>query len=99
VGWVQYFRLADTPRIFQRLDQWIHRQLRALLLKQWKRGTTVFRELQARGVIASVAASGAGGARSWWHVARHKALHYALPGRYFEQLGVPRLAAALTSTF
>lgn len=99
VGWVQYFGLADTPRIFQRLDQWIHRRLRALRLKQWKRGTTVFRELRARGVSASVAAKAALCARSWWRVARYEALHFALPGRYFEQLGVPRLATALTSTF
>jgi RNA-directed DNA polymerase len=92
VGWMQYFGLADTPGIFRRLDQWIHRRLRALLLKQWKRGPTVSRQLQARGVTASVAARAGLGTRSWWHVARHQALHFALPGRYFEQLGVPRLA-------
>jgi group II intron reverse transcriptase/maturase len=98
VGWTQYFGLADTPRVFLNLDRWIHRRLRALQLKQWKRGTTVFRELRARGVAASLAASAAAGARSWWHVAKHKAVHVALPGRYFDGLGVPRLAAALTST-
>jgi RNA-directed DNA polymerase len=92
LGWKQYFGLADTPGIFQGLDQWIHRRLRMLQLKQWKRGTTTFRELRRKGVSEAVAGMAARFARSWWHVAAHKALHVALPGRYFEGLGVPRLA-------
>lgn len=37
-GWKEYFTLADTPGIFAALDGWIHRRLRALQLKHWKRG-------------------------------------------------------------
>jgi RNA-directed DNA polymerase len=37
-GWTGYFKLADTPGIFAALDGWIHRRLRALQLKHWKRG-------------------------------------------------------------
>ena len=28
-GWKEYYRLADTPRIFAYLDRWIRRRLRA----------------------------------------------------------------------
>ncbi|MBU1932254.1 group II intron reverse transcriptase/maturase, partial [Patescibacteria group bacterium] len=38
VGWKAYFRLADTPRIFRELDEWIRHRLRAIHLKHWKRG-------------------------------------------------------------
>ncbi len=41
VGWREYFHLADTPGIFEDVDRWLHRRLRMLMLKQWKRGTTV----------------------------------------------------------
>lgn len=92
LGWRQYFSLADTPRIFEDLDKWIHRRLRMLQLRQWKRGTTAFRELQRRGVDGAALGIAARFARSWWHVAAHKALHIALPSSHFEQLGVPRLA-------
>jgi group II intron reverse transcriptase/maturase len=92
LGWSSYFGLADTPGIFHSLDQWIHRRLRALQLKQWKRGTTAYRALRARGVAQHAAAKAARFTRSWWHVAAHPALHMALPGRYLEELGVPRLA-------
>ena len=92
LGWSSYFGLADTPGIFHSLDQWIHRRLRALQLKQWKRGTTAYRALRARGVAQHAAAMAARFTRSWWHVAAHPALHMALPVRYLEELGVPRLA-------
>ena len=92
LGWKQYYGMADTPRIFQGLDQWTHRRLRMLQLKQWERGPTVYRELQRRGVGGTTLRSAVRHTRSWWHVATHKALHVALPGEYFAALGVPRLA-------
>ncbi len=92
VGWKAYFRLADTPGIFADVDKWLHRRLRMLMLKQWKRGRTMYRELQRRGVGGAALGIAARYGRSWWHVAAHKALHFALPGRYFDSLGIPRLA-------
>jgi hypothetical protein len=90
-GWKQYFRLADTPSIFASLDEWIRHRLRLVQLKQWKRGTTVFRELRARGVSQHAAAMAALFARNWWKVAGHKALQIALPTSYYDRMGVPRL--------
>jgi group II intron reverse transcriptase/maturase len=91
-GWKAYFRLADTPNVFANVEKWLHRRLRTLMLKQWKRGRTMYRELQRRGVSGAALWIAARFGRSWWHVAAHKALHIALPGRYFESLGLPRLA-------
>jgi RNA-directed DNA polymerase len=93
VGWRSYFRLADTPRVFAELEQWLHRRLRAIHLKHWKRGSTVFRELRRRGVSDHVAAMAARFTGNWWRVAGHAALHLALPTSYFDQLGIPRLAS------
>lgn len=98
VGWQAYFRLADTPGIFADVDKWLHRRLRMLVLKQWKRGRTIYPELQRRGVSGAALWIAARYGRSWWHVAAHKALHIALPASYFDSLGVPRLAARLPST-
>lgn len=93
VGWRAYFRLADTPGVFADVQKWLYRRLRALHLKHWKRGTSVYRELRARGVSEPVAATAAHYCRNWWRVAGHRALHLALPTVYFDRLGVPRLAA------
>lgn len=91
LGWKTYFHLAETPGIFQDLDQWIARRLRLVRLKQWKRGTTVYRELRRRGLSDRLARAAAAHARSWWRTANHGALKTALPGKLFEQMGLPRL--------
>jgi RNA-directed DNA polymerase len=92
LGWKAYFRLADTLRIFHDLDQWIARRLRVVQLKQWKRGTTAYREMRNRGVPDWLARKAARFTRSWWRLSAHGALHTALPGKLFEQMGLPRLA-------
>jgi hypothetical protein len=91
-GWKLYFQLAETPSIFHALDQWLHRRLRAVQLKQWKRGTTVYRELRSRGVPERFARAAAARTSRWWATAAHGALQTALPTSYFDRLGVPRLA-------
>jgi group II intron reverse transcriptase/maturase len=91
-GWKQYFRFAETPGVFARLDEWIRHRLRALQLKQWRHGRTIHRELRRRGLSREAAAKIAAGRRRWW---RNSALgiHRALPNSLFDELGVPRLAA------
>ena len=96
-GWKNYFKLADTPGIFSTLDGWIHRRLRAIQLKQWKRGRTAYRELLSRGLPEWLVKKGSGFAKRWWWAAALGATQTALPGSYFERLGVPRLATR-TST-
>lgn len=91
-GWKAYFRFAETPRIFRDLDEWIRHRLRAMQLKQWKRGRTVYRELRARGLSEHAAAMVAANTRRWWRNAG-MAIHLALPTSLYDRLGVPRLAA------
>lgn len=92
IGWKNYFRLADTPQVFERLDQWIRHRLRALHLRQWKRGRVTYSELRARGLSESQAAYVATNTRRWWKNSA-MLIHIAFPNRYFDQLGIPRLAA------
>ena len=92
LGWKGYFRLADTPGVFRELDEWIRHRLRAIQMKQWKRGRTAFRELVARGLDPDTAARIAANTRRWWKNSA-MGLHIALPNRTFDQLGLPRLGA------
>ncbi len=92
LGWKQYFQLADTPGVFRQLDEWLRHRLRALQLKQWKRGTTVYRELRARGTPEHMARRIAANTRRWWRNAGMY-LQLALPTSFFDRLGVPRLAS------
>lgn len=91
MGWKAYFRLAQTPNIWRTLDQWIRHRLRAIQLKQWKRGKTIFRELTARGAKPDVAQQVAANSRRWWRNSG-MLLNSVLTIKWADQLGLPRLA-------
>lgn len=90
-GWKAYFRLSQTPKVWRRLDEWMRHRLRAIQLKHWKRGTTMYRELKALGATDMVARRVAGNARSYWRNA-DGLLKTVLTIAYFDRLGVPRLS-------
>jgi RNA-directed DNA polymerase len=91
LGWRAYFGFCETPTILRRLDQWIRRRLRAVVWKQWTRPSTRFRELRKRGVNAKDAILTARSNRGPWRVTLTAALCWALPGAYFDSLGLPYL--------
>jgi hypothetical protein len=90
-GWKAYFRLAQTPKVMRELDEWLRHRLRAVQLKQWRRGPTIFRELRRLGAGPDLAARVAGNARRWW---RNSAmgLNRVLTIAHFDRLGVPRFS-------
>ena len=90
-GWKAYFQLAQTPNVFRELDKWIRHRLRAVQLKHWRRGTTMYRELKALGASETDARQVAANSRRWWRNSRFL-LNRAMPVAYFDRLGVPRLS-------
>ena len=91
-GWKLYFQLAETPKVFRELDEWLRRRLRAVQLKQWKRGTTTYHELRRREVPDCVARAVAAHTNRWWAMSAHGGMHTAMPTSSFDRSGVPRLA-------
>jgi RNA-directed DNA polymerase len=59
-GWIGYFGRCETPSVLEDLEKWLRRRLRSRVWKQWKRGTTRYRELRTRGIDAQEAAQTAG---------------------------------------
>jgi group II intron reverse transcriptase/maturase len=91
-GWKEYFRLAETPRVLRELDEWTRHRLRAVQLKQWRQGRTIYRELIARGLTQKHAVQVSANSRRWWKNSAQD-LHRALPNSLFASLGVPSLGA------
>jgi group II intron reverse transcriptase/maturase len=89
-GWRAYFRLAQTPRVMDAIDEWLRHRLRTIQLKHWKRGRTAYRELRQRGVSHDTAVGVAMYLRGWWRTAG-QLTNVAFPKRFFDQLGIPRL--------
>jgi len=92
-GWIGYFGRCETPEVLAKLEKWLRRRLRSMVWKQWKRGTTRYRELRKRGIAAQDAAKTAGSSDGPWHLANTPALKIALSNAYFASFGLPELTA------
>ena len=91
LGWKAYFGLAQTPRLWLSLDEWLRHRLRAIQLRHWKRGSTIYRELINLGAAEHVAKRVAQNARCWWRNSAGE-LNRVLTIAYFDKLGLPRLS-------
>ena len=91
MGWIGYFRQANAPAVFEKLDEWIRRRLRQLVWKRWKRGKTRYRKLVALGVPRDRAALGAAGT-SPWRMSCTPVVHEALNNAYWRKSGLRSIA-------
>jgi RNA-directed DNA polymerase len=91
LGWKAYFAMAQTPKVWRELDEWLRHRLRAIQLKHWKRPTTIYRELKALGATEDVAKRVAVNGRRWWRNSA-KLLNSVLTIASFDRLGLPRLS-------
>ena len=87
MGWIGYYRLANTPSVYEHLDSWIRRRLRQMIWKRWKRGTTRYQMLVKLGIPRWYAQEGAGG-KSPWHMANSPVINAALSNDYLRNSGL-----------
>jgi RNA-directed DNA polymerase len=91
LGWKAYFEMAQTPGVWRKLDEWLRHRLRALQLRHWKRGATIYRELRSLGATHDVARQVSVNGRRWWRNSA-KLLNSILTIAHFDRLGLPRLS-------
>lgn len=87
-GWMAYFRLAEVKGVFEDLDGWLRRRLRAILWRQWKRPQTRMRKLMQRGLDRHRAwKSAMNGRGPWWNAGANH-MNHAYPTSFFRTLGL-----------
>jgi group II intron reverse transcriptase/maturase len=91
LGWKAYFRMAQTPGVFKDLGEWIRHRVRAIQLKHWKRGKTIYKALSAMGAKPNVARQIAANSRRWWRNSG-MLLNSVLTLKWMDAIGIPRLA-------
>jgi RNA-directed DNA polymerase len=87
-GWVNYFCLAGNTTIFQELDSWLRRKLRAILWRQWKRNKTRAKNLIKLGFSSDAAWRFVCIQRGPWATAGTFNMHRLLTNSYFDNLGL-----------
>ena len=91
-GWKNYFRLAQSRWILEKVDKWIRRRVRLAQLRQWRRAPKIYRELRARGATEREARGVAANAGRWWAMSHHIGLEKALPNHKLISAGILQLA-------
>jgi RNA-directed DNA polymerase len=91
LGWKAYFGLAQIPKVWRELDEWMRHRLRAIELKHWKRGTTAYRECLKLGASPWLAQKVAANCHRWWFISS-RSLNGVLTMAFFDRLGFPRLS-------
>ncbi|HEY0954657.1 MAG TPA: group II intron reverse transcriptase/maturase [Roseateles sp.] len=91
LGWKAYFGMAQTPKVWRTLDEWLRHRMRAIQLKQWRSPGTIQRELTALGATQTAATRVARNSRCWWRNS-DGLIKTVLTIGYFDRLGLPRLS-------
>lgn len=90
-GWVQYFALAETPSLFDELDEWLRRRLRRGRWKGWKRGATRKHNFLKLGLPEWAAWAGYS-RKEPWRMAASPTLMRTLDNAYWQREGFLSIA-------
>ena len=88
-GWKAYFGIAEVLSPLRDIDKWIRRKLCCYQWKQW--GRSGYRELRKRGVTVREAWNTGKSAHGPWRISKTPALSWAMPAKYFREMGLPAL--------
>jgi RNA-directed DNA polymerase len=90
-GWVNYYGLCDTKRLWNPLDEWLRRRLRMCLWKQWRLPRTKVRNLIALGTDRRTAIQTGSSRKGYWRLSKTLATHTGLTNAWFDAQGLIRL--------
>ncbi|MFD7056433.1 group II intron maturase-specific domain-containing protein [Streptomyces mirabilis] len=87
VGWVAYFGLAGSPKVFGEIDEWTRRRLRQAQWRQWKTAANREKNPRRAGLDEKlISPDGLGGTRHW-RTSKVKSLEMGLNNAYWESQG------------
>lgn len=92
-GWVGYYALSTSRKVFRELDSWIRRRLRAFLWTQWKTPQHRYRELRQAGVQHGAAMKVSYHRMGAWRAAHSPPVQHALTNANLEARGYASLLA------
>ncbi len=87
-GWMGYFGLAAQLKLFDRLDQWLRRRIRACYWKQWRRPKRRRERLIRLGVPRRQAIRHARSRKGPWHMAKTIASGVGMTNAWLQEQGL-----------
>ena len=97
-GWANYFKKAVPVWWRIQTDSWLHRRIRQLLWKQWKKPRKRYEELKKRWKNAPEIGKFAYSSNRYWAMAKAYPIHQALSNQNLRDEGWYDLEKALRET-
>lgn len=91
-GWIGYFALEQRQNLFDNLDKWLRRRLRACIWKQWRLPRTRIRKLKQLGVGPEEAYNHGNSRKGPWRLAKSLAISMAMTIAWLTDLGLLSLS-------
>jgi hypothetical protein len=87
-GWMGYFGLASTKKVFSELDGWIRRRARMYVWKQWRLPRTRIRNLLRLGVSRDQAITHGPSRKGYWRLAKTRGGHVGMTNEWLRDQGL-----------
>lgn len=89
-GWWNHFKVTEGPGALQKVQAWIRRRVRCLILYQYRNPWRAYKELRKLGASEQIAREVAANIRHWWRNSAGR-VHRVLTNSYLAELGLPTL--------
>lgn len=87
-GWIQYHGRGYIKGTIRTIESWLHRRIRQLILKRWKRPRTKIKELMKRGLTLDESKRIAYSRKKYWRLSCTWEVHHAIPTEKLYQWGI-----------
>lgn len=98
-GWIGYFGLGFIKQFIKRIEQWLHRRIRQLTLKRWKKSRTKITKLFKYGLDIDSARRIGFSRKKYWRLSCTSEVHRAITTKRLYQWGLVSLSSLVESTY
>lgn len=87
-GWINYFGRGFIKAFIKRLQSWLNRRIRQLILKRWKKPKTKYKMLRKYGLDHKSAMKIAQSRKKYWRLSSTKEVHLVLTTKQLYKWGL-----------
>ncbi|WP_319467312.1 group II intron reverse transcriptase/maturase [uncultured Trichococcus sp.] len=98
-GWINYFGLGFIKTFIRRIEQWLHRRIRQLILKRWKSSRTKIDRLSKLGLDKDSAKRVGFSRKKHWRLSKTPEVHRALTTKRLHHWGLISLSHLAESAY
>ncbi len=98
-GWINYFGQGFIKSYIREIESWLHRRIRQLILKRWKKSKTKIIRLQKLGSSLDEAKRISFSRKKYWRLSQTPEVHRALTTKRLYQWGIAPLLPMVESAY